>query len=269
MKVRILGSGAAQGIPRPGCDCKVCCSDDKKNVRTRPSIIIESDEGFILVDMSPDLRYQLLDYVRDTNADLSRCMGIIVTHFHADHTHGIDDVRSINCVKNNVVNIYSDPITMKELKMRFEYAFRPINVNRNWDRCCVSANEKTGFEDFTVGDIVVQLLLQYHGCILTNGILFNNKVAYCTDFKVFHPWSIKALQSTSLELLILDCLRYTDSFSHNSFEEAIQIVKLIKPKKAILNHLSHVFDYNELLLKCQDTGFNVEPGYDGMVIEID
>ena len=268
MKIRILGCGGSQGVPRVGCRCDVCCSIDPKDYRLRPSVIVEKDNGFVMIDASPDCREQLLRYERD-GGDLSKFQGLVITHAHADHVHGVDDLRAFCFVNKRNVPVYSDEKTLDELEQRFAYAFYEKKKTRDWDRCYLRSERVKCFEEFSIGNISdVTLLLQYHGVWMSNGVKFGDDFAYCTDLCSFHPWAIRELKKKRLKLLVLDCLRGTPSFSHLSFEGAVELVREIKPERTILTHMTHDVSYNDFLKSCKELDLNIEPGYDDMEIEI-
>src|SRR4051812_8364189 len=155
MKVHILGCGSSGGVPLIGCKCPVCTSTDPRNKRTRVSIVVEDQGTRILVDASPDLREQFL------RADLSVVDAVILTHAHADHLHGIDDLRSVNFYRNSVLDVWGAPACLAQAQDRFGYAFAPPRPEALWYAPALAARPIDG--SFTIGNIPIQPFWQSHG----------------------------------------------------------------------------------------------------------
>lgn len=256
-RVTILGCGHSGGTPLIGCECSICKSDNPKNQRSRASIWLQSDTTSALVDSSPDLRRQAL------NNQLTHLDAVVYTHAHADHTHGIDDLRSFNYRANAALPIYADEATLASLRKRFSYAFGE-NPDPLWYRPCLLANtiKMDPPEKFFVGDIEFQPFWQHHGWGETLGFRVGN-FAYSTDVKDFPEQSLVALDG--LDVWLVDCLRYIESSSHAHLDLTLSWIKRFKPKRAILTHMSHEIDYDDLRKRLPD---NVEPAYDGMVLHL-
>lgn len=257
MRVTILGCGSSGGSPLVGCGCSVCKSTNPKNRRLRASIWVEIDNVSFLIDASPDLRQQALC------AGIKKVDALLFTHSHADHVHGIDEMRSFNYIKDDSIPAYGDAVTMVELKERFPYIFQP-KPEKVWFRPSL---EPHIFPDLPVQEVNIQgipitLIEQRHGKIRTIGYRFGN-LAYCTDVDVFPDASLEAL--SGLDVWIIDCLRYRESYSHSTLETTLRWIEAVKPKQAILTHMAHDFDYDRLL---EELPPGVVPAYDGMVIEL-
>ncbi len=257
LRVTMLGCGSSAGVPFIGCDCPVCISKDPKNNRTRVSLLIEINGKNILVDSSPDLRQQALrENIRQVDA-------VIYTHDHADHTNGLDELRSFNCLSGEVLPIYGDAHTMGILQQRFGYAFQPKPENL-WYRPClvphVVVDKDVG--SFELLDTEIHYFLLGHGKAKTYGYRIGN-FAYSTDCDAIPEASFKALEG--LDVWIVDCLRTAPSYSHAHLELTLSWIDQAKPKRAILTHMSHDFDYQTLKASLPA---GVEPGYDGLVITL-
>ncbi len=256
MRVTLLGCGSSGGTPMIGCNCKVCTSANPKNKRLRASVFFQVNGYHFLIDTSPDLRQQCLAN------NISRIDAVLYTHDHADHIHGIDDMRSFNFLSGSNVPVYGDATTINALKERFHYAFKPRPENV-WYRPCLTPNiiPDAPVQEIKIFGIPITLFEQQHGRIKTLGYRFGN-VAYSTDVDEFPEHSFEAL--ANLDVWIVDCLRYTASHSHSDFRKTLGWIERVKPKLAVLTHMAHDFDYDKLAGELPP---DVVPGYDGMVIE--
>ncbi len=256
MRITILGSGSSSGVPMVGCECAVCTSENPKNVRTRVSIVIEHEGRHILVDTSPDLHQQSIRH------NLRTIDAVLYTHAHADHTHGIDDLRSFNYHLDDVLPAYSDAKTLQTLTNTFAYVFQP-RPQPVWFRPALEAHpiEVAPPKAFDAAGLAVIPFWQHHGSTKSLGFRMGNTV-YSTDANGFPKESEPMLEG--LELWIVDCLRYTDSWTHAKLEMTLEWIEKFKPKRAVLTHMSHHFEYDTLKAALPN---NVEPGYDGMVLD--
>ena len=254
IEITILGCGSSGGVPLIGNIWGPCDPKDSRNIRRRVSILVKIKGVMFLVDTSPDLRMQMLD------AEVKNIDAVLYTHSHADHVHGIDDLRAF-CWKrkdNRPIPIYGDDYTINQLTTRFNYAFQ-----RNLGPAIPSLEaNKVSIGDNIIEGINIQAIKQMHGKGYSLGYRFDN-VAYSTDVNHLPEESFEQLKN--LDLWIVDCVRYEPHYSHSHFDQTIEWINRLKPKKAILTHMGHWLDYNELKSKCPE---NVEPGIDGMVIKI-
>lgn len=257
MRIKILGCGASAGVPVMGCDCAVCTSDNPKNVRSRVSVHIEAQGQRLLIDTGPDLRAQALRH------GITQVDAILYTHDHADHTHGIDDVRSFNFAANKALPAYADNATWASLQQRFGYAFKPPITQYGWFKPSLEPVEIEPFIPFDIGPVSIFPFAQTHGRIHSMGFRIGD-FAYSTDVNAMSEASLEALQG--LDVWVVDCLRYTPSPTHAHLEQTLQWITAVKPKRAILTHMSHEFDYDKL---SAELPVNVEPGYDGLEITLD
>lgn len=258
----ILGSGSSGGVPRIGNDWGACDPKNPKNRRRRSSFLIEktSNNGAtqVLLDTSPDLREQLLD------ANISLLDGVVYTHAHADHLHGIDDLRVVFFNRRSRIPVYFDQVTGKVLHAKFGYCFeQPLGSDY---MPILDGYEIAAYHPFEIegegGVISLQPFEQEHGNSKSLGFRVGD-LAYATDVSVFPEKSKDYLQD--LDVLILDALRYTTHPCHFSVEQALEIIEIYKPKRAVLTHLHVDLDYDELSKQLPE---HVEPAYDGLVIEL-
>jgi phosphoribosyl 1,2-cyclic phosphate phosphodiesterase len=231
MKIIIMGSGTSLGVPVIGCTCKVCTSNDPRNKRTRASICIQSNSGKnILVDTATELRLQAI------RNNVTSVEMILFTHYHADHIHGLDDIRVFNWVAQGSIPCYADGPTIERLKRVFFYAFEH---QYSWGSIPhITLNEMPG--SLQVDEVNVIPIPLMHGRSRMLGFRFNN-VAYLTDCNAIPPESMRQLQG--LDLLIIDALRYKPHPTHFNLDGALEAIEQIAPKRALLTHISHEFDH--------------------------
>ena len=250
MKYTILGSGDSNGVPQIACKCYVCASGNPKNNRTRASLLVESQKTKLLVDTSPDLRMQAIEN------NINYIDAVLYTHAHADHIIGIDDVKKLN--KNKTpLSAYMTEDTSKILKTTFPHVF--FKTGKFYDPI-LSINLFSS--RFKVNDIEVIPFRQKHGEIYTQGFRFGD-LAYSTDVNHLDPEMILALKG--IKIWIVDCLRYYYAPTHSYLEKTLHWISKIKPKTAILTHMAHEIDYDEIKYILPK---NVIPAYDGMIINL-
>lgn len=258
MKITILGCGNSLGVPVIGCECAVCTSDNPKNKRLRVSVFIEINGMNIVIDTSPDFRQQiLLNNIKKIDA-------VLYTHDHADHTHGLDDLRQFNILQGDVIPIYSNAEIISSLQKRFAYSFLPRPMEDQMFRPSLVSHilPDTQNHEFMIGDTKIIAFKQQHGKSHTLGYRIGD-FAYSTDVNILSDTAFETL--AGVKCWVVDCLRYTPSYSHSHLENTLEWVKRVKPQQAILTHMAHEFDYDKLSSELP-TGVFV--GYDGMVIEI-
>ncbi|MCF8473545.1 MAG: MBL fold metallo-hydrolase [Emcibacter sp.] len=251
MNITILGCGTSTGVPRIGGKWGVCDPRNPKNRRRRSSIFVEDQGTEILIDTTPDLREQCLD------ANIARLDAVLYTHDHADHTHGIDDLRAISQMMKRKIDAYGNADTMAVLKRRFNYIFEskhgyPAILNDH----IIDENK------FYIGEIPIQPFNLTHGTMKTLSFRLN-KVVYSTDFNVIDEDSERYLYD--LDLWIVDALRLSPHPTHSHLEQTLRWIENYKPKRAILTHMTNDMDYDSLVKLLPN---NIEPAYDGMVIAI-
>ena len=258
MKVTILGCGHSLGVPVIGCECAVCTSNNPKNKRLRVSAVVEVDGKNIVIDTSPDFRQQML------SSNINRLDAVLYTHDHADHTHGIDDLRGFNILQNEVIPVYSNAEIIGSIQKRFAYVFLPKPVENAMFRPSLSANilPDVPIYEFMVGDTKIIAFVQQHGKSTTLGYRIGD-FAYSTDVNELSESAFEAL--AGVKYWIVDCLRYTPSYSHSHLSHTLQWISHVSPRQTILTHMAHEFDYDKLL---SELPAGVVPAYDGMVIEI-
>jgi phosphoribosyl 1,2-cyclic phosphate phosphodiesterase len=254
MKVTILGCGGSGGVPLIGGEWGRCDPANPRNRRRRCSILVEDRGTTLLVDTSPDCREQLLD------AEVRRLDAVLFTHAHADHLHGIDDLRQVNRLMRQVLPAYASPETLRTIRQRFEYVFAPLEPGSGFYKPALEARPIDG--TFRAGAIDVRPFEQDHGFSTTLGFRFG-PVAYSTDVVALDEAAFAAL--AGIEVWIVDCLRREPHPTHSHLERTLGWIERVAPRRAIFTHMDVGFDYDELRRELPP---HVEPGYDGLTIEI-
>jgi phosphoribosyl 1,2-cyclic phosphate phosphodiesterase len=249
-----LGCGSSMGVPRADGYWGFCNKKNIKNYRTRSSALISKGNNNILIDTSPDLRFQLL---RNKIRNIS---SVLYTHKHADQTHGINDLRVFFLKNKKKTNIYADKITLSHLKNNFSYLF-----NDGIEYPAVLSGNKLK-NDFSLGSkkelIKFKSIKVRHGKINSIGYIFAN-TAYISDCNELSNSNLNKLKN--LKYFIIDCLRFNPHPSHFSLGEVLDVLKVIKPTNTILTNLHSDLDYNILLQKLP---INVKPAFDGSKIQL-
>jgi len=263
LKVTILGCGTSGGVPRIGNIWGACDPNNPKNRRRRCSLLVQRNDALgattVLVDSSPDIREQLLD------AGARWLDGVVYTHDHADHVHGIDDLRMVAYNGHRRVETFYDATTGWILRQRFDYCFEtppgseyPAILNGHE----IKAGEVVHIEG--AGGVIDALpFRQRHGQVETLGFRFGG-IAYSPDVSDFPEETLEHLKN--LDVWIIDALRYSPHPSHLSVDEALSWIARVKPKRAVLTHMHVDLDYARL---ASELPSGVEPAYDGLVLTTD
>ncbi len=263
LELIFLGTGTSAGVPMIGCDCAVCRSDDPRDHRTRPSVVVRYPDADgtprqFLVDTSPELRLQIIRH------DIRTIDAVIMTHAHADHIFGMDDLRRFNAVMEAPIDIYAEPATLDRLRHIFGYIFdrdparsetfiahlvpRPIDAD-------------TPFELYGTTWTPIRLM---HGRLPILGFRIDHggrAVAYCTDVSGFPPPSYRQLQG--LDVLVIDALRYRHHPTHLTVDQALNEIEAIAPRRAYLTHIAHDIQHADLAERLPEGVFL---SYDGLVV---
>jgi phosphoribosyl 1,2-cyclic phosphate phosphodiesterase len=259
MRVTILGCGGASGVPMIGNIWGDCDPQNPKNIRRRSSILVEQGDTTLLVDTGPDLRLQLLD------AGIGRLDGVLYTHTHADHTHGIDELRALNRIQRSEIDAWATETDLKHLINKYDYIFdSKDNLKGGMDfyKPSLTPKQFTHGEPFTIGDITVLPYAQDHGFMESTGFRFGD-IAYTTDAVELPDESFEALKG--VKTWIVCCLQDKPHPTHAHFDRIMGWIDRVGPKQAILTHLSHRLDYGDLTQRL--TGTNAVPAHDGLTIE--
>ncbi len=257
-RITILGCGTSTGVPRIFCRCPVCRSKNPKNHRLRASAWIEMNGIHLLIDTSTDLRLQAI------RARIPRIDAILYTHPHADHLHGIDEIRSFNIIQNEVIPAYGNAWTCQELRTRFGYILDTEKQHPGGGAPRVALHEITPHSHpFQVKNLTIQAIPLRHGSQETLAYRIDH-VAYVTDCSYVPKQSLDQLQD--LSVLVLDCLQLEPHRTHLNLDQALEVVTHVKPRKTVLTHMGHDFDYSVWRKRLPK---GVELAYDGMKLKLE
>ena len=251
IKFTILGCGSSIGVPRIDGYFGKCNPRNKKNYRTRSSALISMKDFNILIDSTPDVKYQLI------KNKIKNIKKVFYTHMHADQTHGINELRAFYLKNKEKIDIYADFETSKYLKNNFKYCFNDsygypsiLNLNKLKKKHIYKHKKKK---------LIIESIVVDHGKIKSVLYKINNTCAYCSDVNRITKQNISKLKN--VKYFVIDCLRYTPHPSHFHLDEVLNLIKIIKPKKTILTNMNNEIDYSEIKKKLPK---NVFPAYDGM-----
>jgi len=261
----VLGCASSPGVPRINGDWGACNPDNPKNRRTRAAFMVEQiapngGKTTVVIDTGPDFRQQMIA------AKVEAVDAVLYTHAHADHLHGIDDLRIYFALQKNRIPILADPVTMKRIHQGFAYCletppgsnYPPIVEPR-----LIEDIAKPVVVKGAGGSITFHAHMQQHGDVHSLGFRIGN-VAYCTDVSDFPAESLPKL--AGLDVLVIDALQYRYHPSHLSLEQSLDWIERIGPKRAILTHMHIPLDYDTVMRETPD---HVEPAYDQMRFEVE
>jgi phosphoribosyl 1,2-cyclic phosphate phosphodiesterase len=250
----VLGSGTSVGVPTIGCDCRVCRSEDPRDKRLRPSVLVRYGGRNVLIDTTPDFRQQAL------RARIDKLDAVLFTHAHADHIMGLDDIRPYNFRQRSSIPIYGNPETLGTLRQVFSYIFDNHAPESSIPR--IETHTLNG-QCFSLFDLEFIPVPVKHGKGTVYGYRFGN-AAYLTDHSAIPDEAAEKLRG--LDVLFLDALRYKPHPTHTTVERALEHVQQLKPRRAFFTHISHDLMHGpaEALLPP-----NVRLAYDGLEIEVE
>lgn len=290
MKLTFLGTGTSHGVPVIGCECKVCKSSDLKDRRYRSSVYITTNENkHILIDIGPEFRLQALEN------NIKNIDSVLLTHGHADHLHGIDDLRIFSCVLSKrpenasaekydapPIPIYTNASTIKDIEVRFAYFFKSVTEGGGHAKVVLTEAK----DSFECNGITITPIPMMHGSLATTGWLLSqketdgsiNSIAYLTDCSFISDESIELIKNKcgTLKHLVIDGLREKEHSTHFNFLQAMEVAEKIGGEKVWLTHLTHMHSHQDVaeyisqnlakfpgLKKCK----SVLPAYDKLVLE--
>lgn len=259
MKLRFLGTGTSFGIPVIGCSCAACTSNDPHDKRSRHGALLQSDDGArtVLIDTPPELRLQLLD-AAVTNID-----AVWYTHSHADHTHGIDDLRVFSRSDADPLPTYADEVCAAFLRDKFSYVFDENYQPVGGPKVRLALRTFREYETISVAGFEMLPLALPHGDIQSFGFRCGD-LAYITDAKLLPPATLAALRG--VKVLVLNALWFGRAHpTHFTIEEAIRVADELGAERTFLTHLTHRVTHAQLT---RELPAHVRPAYDGLVVEV-
>ncbi len=259
MKLTFLGTGTSFGVPQIGCHCARCRSTDPRDRRTRVGAVVETDRGTrLLLDTPPELRLQLV-----TNG-IDWVDAVLFTHDHADHTHGVDDIRAITVRRDAPLPMYGPPATLENLAKRFPYIFdENIRPAAGTSKPEGHARPLAGDETVTIGDVDVTAVPVPHGKMTVYAYRIG-PLAYVTDAKTIPPAALDKLRGA--QVLVINALFRTEHPTHLSIPEAVRAAREIGADRTYLTHLTHDNFHADLEAELPR---GITPAFDGLTIRID
>ncbi len=254
VRITFLGTGTSQGVPVIACPCPVCHSDDPRDKRLRSSLLIETETAHVVIDSGPDFRQQML------REEVLHLDAILFTHEHKDHIAGMDDIRAYNFIQKKPMDIYAEPRVQHALKREFSYVFAEYKYPGIPQ---VILHNIENNRNFQINGLTFTPIRVYHYRLPIFGFRFGN-VTYITDAKQIPPAEIEKIQGT--RVLVLNALRKKRHFTHFTLEEALEIVRIIRPERAYLTHISHQMGFHREVQA--DLPENVFLAYDGLSLTI-
>ena len=253
LKITVLGCGSSSGVPLATGAWGDCNPQQTKNRRLRSSILIQGRGQTILVDTGPDLRQQLL------MAQPERLDAVIYTHAHADHIHGVDDLRFYVYQQKQILPAYMSAHTHSQMSQKFHYLFPEGAKGKEYPPLLMYQQARSCFQ---IGDLDVETFAQPHGSVESLGIKIG-KFAYSTDCTNLSDATLAKLKKEQLDVWIVDATRYKPHPSHAHVDMALAWMKYVSPKRGYFTHLSTMLDYDRL---CNELPAFVRPLYDGQTI---
>jgi phosphoribosyl 1,2-cyclic phosphate phosphodiesterase len=258
VKLTFLGTGTSFGVPQIGCDCAVCRSRDPRDKRTRVGAVVEWNDTHLLIDTPPELRLQLIA------TGVHRVDAVLFTHDHADHTHGLDDIRAISVRRGSPLPMYGPAEALRTLAQKFPYIFdetiRPLPGTAKPEG---AAHVVEPGKPVRIGNVDVVALEVPHGNMRVFGYRIG-PLGYVTDAKTIPDAACAQLKG--IRVLVLNALFRTEHPTHLSFAEAIATARKIGAERTFLTHLTHENSHAEL---AAELPADVQPAYDGLVLTID
>ncbi len=256
MRLVFLGTGTSYGVPQIGCRCRVCTSSDPRDKRTRTAALIESGGRRLLIDTPPELRLQLVA------AGVAAVDAVLFTHSHADHVHGIDDLRALTVRREARLAVYGPAAALAELAQRFGYIFDATPAQPGTSKPELAAEVLAPDRETEIAGMPVRPLALPHGDRTVFGYRVG-PIAYLTDAK--HIPDAARTRLAGLELLVLNALLPRPHPLHLSIPEAVATAQQIGARRTFLTHLTHETLHEELAARLPD---GIAPAYDGLVIDV-
>jgi phosphoribosyl 1,2-cyclic phosphate phosphodiesterase len=251
LKITFLGTGTSSGVPMIACSCKVCTSSNKKDKRLRSSILVESDLTTLVVDTTPDFRYQML------RENVKKMDAVLYTHPHKDHVAGLDDIKAFNYFQNQAINVYANGLTQKALKNEFHYIFAENKYPGVPDIILNDIHDTP----FMAGDVEVIPVNVWHLKMPVLGFRFGG-LTYITDANRIEEAEKEKIRGS--EVLVLNALRHEKHISHFSLPEAIALAQELEIPQVYFTHISHQLGLHDEVSSILPVGCAL--AYDGLQV---
>lgn len=250
--LEFLGTGTSTGVPIPGCSCAVCRSSDPHDKRLRSSVLLTHGEERIVIDTGPEFRIQCL------RAGVMHLDAVVITHDHADHLSGLDDIRAYSLFQRKTLPVWGSRETLDTIRRRFDYIWNAKQVGGGLPDIVL----KDVGSGFTAGGLDIVPIPIKHGQLDILGYRIG-ALAYMTDLSAVPDSSLPLLEN--LETMIISCVRYRFHRTHLNFAGAKRLHRLVRPRQTLLTHLTHYYSHKELIAEMP---VDMTPAYDGMTVNI-
>ncbi len=247
-----LGTGTSTGLPVAGCHCEVCRSRDPHDNRLRSSALVRHGRRNLVIDTTPEFRIQCL------RAKVDHLAAVLITHDHADHLHGLDDIRAFSLFKNKEIPVWGNAATLRVIRSRFDYIWNAVQMGGGLP--AIGLNVAAA--PFQAAGLEVTPIPIKHGRLDILGYRIGD-LAYMTDISAVPDSSLPLLEN--LGTMVISCVRFRHHPTHLSIPRAIRLHRTIKPKQTYLTHLTHYFTHKELIGLLP---LDISPAYDGLEIGI-
>lgn len=255
MQITFLGTGTSMGVPVIGCKCSVCTSLDLRNRRLRTSALLSVGGQQILIDAGPDLRQQLL------SAQVTQLDAVLLTHAHADHITGLDDLRPLTMAQHTAMPLYGSRQTLELVRQRFAYAF--VDSSAGSSRPLLELHEVQADQPFAIGPVVVLPFAVQHGTWTITGFRIGG-FGFVTDASAIPACSLEHLRG--LDCLVLNALRHAPHPTHFSLDQAVGVIEQLAPQRAWLVHMTHDLEHSATNARLP---LLISLAYDGLIVDID
>ncbi len=257
MKLTFLGTGTSFGIPVIGCDCNTCTSDDPRDRRTRHAALVHQEDGAVLIDAPPELRLQL------TSVRVAAVDAVWITHCHADHIHGVDDLRALSAHRRRRLDVHAGAECEATLRRRFPYIFSGYRPPPGTTKPELQLQTIEPLDRVRLGPFAFQALPVQHGPMTVFGFRVDD-LAYITDAKSLGPGTREAIDGVST--LVLNALWFGNPHpTHLNVEEAIELAGHIGAERVYLTHLTHRLRHADLEQRLPPS---IRPAYDGLTVDL-
>jgi phosphoribosyl 1,2-cyclic phosphate phosphodiesterase len=253
LKITFLGTGTSSGVPMIACTCKVCTSTNKKDNRLRSSIMVEYNDTIIVVDTTPDFRYQML------REKVNKLDAVLFTHPHKDHIAGLDDIRAFNFFNEKPIDVYANELTQIALKREFHYVFAEHKYPGVPDINLINIDSTI----FMVNDLAITPIKVSHLHMPVLGFRFGD-FTYITDANKIEPQEKEKIKGS--KILVLNALRHEEHISHFNLQQAIELGKELQIPQVYFTHISHQLGLHNEVMQTLENGFSL--AWDGLTLEL-